>query len=74
MDPTVWLSATGFNASTLAYLIVGTLVALLMLLVAKAAMAMFDAMVLRRMEPFELVRYVVRGAVALVICILVVAF
>ncbi len=74
MDPTVWLAATGFNASSLAYLIIGMLVALLMLLVARAAMAMFDAMVLRRMEPFEVVRYLVRGAVALVVCILVLAF
>ena len=73
MDTTVWLAATGFTANALAYLIIGVLVALLMLLVARAAMAMFDAMVLHRMEPNEVVRYLVRGAVALVVCLLVIA-
>jgi len=71
MDPTVWLAATGFNAAALALLIIGVLIALLMLMVAKAAMAMFDATVLDRMSATEVVRYLVRGVIVLVLCILV---
>jgi hypothetical protein len=67
MNTASWLSATGFEASTLRLTVAGVLVAFLLFALASVVLTLFDAAAHRQLAPGIALRYVLRGVVAVVL-------
>lgn len=71
MNTVSWFNATGYEASTIRLTVVALLVAFLLLMAAKGAIALFEAAVHRQLTPVQAIRYLARLVLTVVLFTLI---
>lgn len=71
MNTISWFNATGYEASTIRMLVLTVLIAFLLLMAGRTAIALFEATVHSQLSPGQAIRYLVRIVMAVVLFIVI---